>query len=55
MRWEKVSMGNSIIWFIGVALLAGIILTNPTGDRAVANSLSSGTEGIINSLEVSKG
>ena len=48
-------MGNSIIWFIGAAVLAVIVLTNPTGDQAVVNSLSSGTEGIIGKLEVSKG
>jgi len=48
-------MVSQALAIIGIALIAVIVLTNPTGDQAVANSLSSGTEGVIQSLEVSKG
>lgn len=48
-------MGNSIVWFVGVAILFGIVLTNPKGSSTVINSLSSAISGETKALEVSKG
>lgn len=48
-------MAGQIISVIGIALIIGIIVTNPTGDKAVVNSLSTGTTSIINALEVKGG
>lgn len=48
-------MVSQVIAVIGVALIIGIIVTNPTGDSAVLNSLSSGSTSIINALEVKGG